>query len=339
MEKTHLKLGFVPLIDCAPLVVAKERGFFAEAGLSVELSREASWASIRDKVAVGALDGAQMLATMPLSLTLGLGALRVPTLAVMALNLGGNTITLCEALCRRMEAKGGLAPKTLKAVLDEDRAKGAPPPRFAMVYPVSPHHLELRAWLATGGIDPDCDVSLTVVPPPQMVSHLSAGDIAGFCVGEPWGSLAAYLRLGRVAATSNDIFPGRIEKVLGVTKAFAEANPATLAALIRALLDAARYCEENRDEVARLLAQAAYVNVSTEVAARTLAAHDAITFHAPGSNVPEPAQALRLLGQMRRWGQVGELEDATLAAQVYRPDLFHSAVAGTPARTLKETTP
>ncbi|MCR6632306.1 MAG: ABC transporter substrate-binding protein [Magnetospirillum sp.] len=325
MEKTRLKLGIVPLTDCAPIVAAKERGFFAEQGLEVEISREPSWANIRDKVAVGALDGAQMLATMPLSLTLGLGALREPTLAVMALNLGGNTITLSEALCRRMEAKGGLTPRALKLVLIEDKAAGAEPATFAMVYPVSTHHLELRAWLASGGIDPDRDVRLTVVPPPQMVAHLSAGNIAGFCVGEPWGSLAAEMRLGRVAATSNDIFSGRIEKVLGVTRAFTDANPDTVIALVKALVLAARWCDANRAETAALIAQPAYVNVPVDVARRALEAQGFITFHAHTANFPWRSQAIWLLREMRRWGQVGEVDERRLAEEVYRPDLYRLA--------------
>lgn len=319
----RVTLGIVPLTDCAPIVVAQEQGFFAEAGLDVAISREPSWANIRDKVAVGALDGAQMLATMPLSLTLGLGALREPTVAVMALNLGGNTITLAESLCRRMEAHGGLSATALKAVLAEDRIAGAEPPTFAMVYPVSTHHLELRAWLAAGDIDPDREIRLIVVPPPQMVAHLAAGKVAGFCVGEPWGGLAAERGLGRAVATSEDIFPSRVEKVLGLTRAFAEANPDTVTALIQALLRAGRWCDANRGELASLLARPEWLGVPVEAVRRGLNAPGFVTFS--GANEPDPAQALRLLAQMRRWGQVGELDDAELAARVYRADLFRLA--------------
>ncbi|MBX9634278.1 MAG: ABC transporter substrate-binding protein, partial [Magnetospirillum sp.] len=279
LEKTRLKLGIVPLTDCAPVVVAKERGFFAEQGLDVEISREPSWANIRDKVAVGSLDGAQMLATMPLSMSLGLGAIREPMLAAMALNLGGNTITLSAALCCRMEAKGGLSNTALKAVIDDDKAQGRAPMAFAMVYPFSTHHYELRYWMAAAGIDPDRDVRLVVVPPPQMVGHLSAGNIAGFCVGEPWGSLAANMELGRVVATSAHIFGGRIEKVLGVTRSFADANPETHKALVKALIAAGQWCDANRAEVAEIIAQPAYVNVPVEIARASLLSPGQITFH------------------------------------------------------------
>lgn len=326
LEKSRLKLGIVPLTDCAPLVVAKERGFFAEQGLDVEISREPSWANIRDKVAVAALDGAQMLATLPLSMTLGLGAIREPTIAAMALNLGGNTITLSTALCRRMEAKGGVTNRTLKAVIDEDKAAGLPAMAFAMVYPVSPHHLELRQWLAAGGIDPDLDVRLVVVPPPQMVAHLSAGNIAGFCVGEPWGSLAIKMKLGRIAATSNDLFAGRIEKVLGVTRAFADAHPETLKAMTKALINAARWCESNRAEVARLIAQPAYVNVPADVARNALDADNMLTFHAHAANFPWRSQAIWYLRQMQHWGMVSQTLDVRRTAEeVYRPDLYRLA--------------
>lgn len=330
--RTRVKLGIVPLTDCAPIVVARELGFFAQAGLEVEISREPSWANIRDKVAVGALDGAQMLATMPLSLTLGLGALREPTVAAMTLNLGGNTITLAESLCRRMEAFGGLTARALAAVLAEDRLTGAEPPTFAMVYPVSTHHLELRAWLAAGRIDPDRDVRLTVVPPPQMVAHLAAGKVAGFCVGEPWGGLAAEQRLGRVVATSQDIFPDRAEKVLGVTVRFADENPATVTALVAALLRACRWCDANREELAELLSLPEWLNVPVAVLRRGLSTPGFIRFF--GANAPDPAQAALLLGQMRRWGQVGPLNDAALAAAITRRDLFDRA-----APAFQETTP
>jgi ABC-type nitrate/sulfonate/bicarbonate transport system substrate-binding protein len=326
VERTRLKLGIVPLIDCAPLVVAKERGFFAEFGLEVEISREPSWANIRDKLAVGALDGAQMLATMPLSMSLGLGAIRAPTLAVAGLNLGGNTITLSTALVRRLDEVGGPAAAALKTVIDADRAAGRPPLAFAMVYPFSTHHYELRYWLAAAGIDPDRHIRLTVVPPPQMVGHLSAGNIAGFCVGEPWGGLAVSMDLGRIVATSDTIFAGRMEKVLGVTRAFAEAHPETVTALIKAVVSAAAWCDVNRAELADILAQPAYVNVPPEVARRALDAPHAPLFHANAANFPWRSQALWFLSQMQRWGQLGAgIEARRVAEDVYRPDLYRLA--------------
>ncbi|MBR9971015.1 CmpA/NrtA family ABC transporter substrate-binding protein [Magnetospirillum sulfuroxidans] len=326
LELNRLKLGIVPLMDAAPIVVAKERGFFAEQGLDVDISREPSWANIRDKVAVGALDGAQMLAPMPLSMSLGLGAIREPVITGLALNLGGNTITLSAALCHRLLAQGGLTGAALKQVIADDKLAGRPALAFAMVYPFSTHNYELRFWLAAAGIDPDRDVRLTVVPPPQMIGHMSAGNIAGFCVGEPWGSLAASMDLGTIVATSDSIFAGRLEKVLGVTRAWADSHPETHNALIKAVLAAASWCEANRGETADIMAQPAYVNVPRETARAALTGPQAPHFSAHCANFPWRSQAMWYLTQMQRWGQLSHSVDLRrIAEEVYRPDLFRLA--------------
>jgi len=326
MEKNRLRLGIVPLADSAPVVVAKERGFFAEAGLEVEISREASWANIRDKLALGVLDGAQMLATMPLSMTLGLAALKVPVVTAVALSLGGNTITVSAALARRLEALGGDANAGLKQIIDEDRAAGRAKMTFAMVYPFSTHHYELRYWLAAAGIDPDRDLRLAVVPPPQMVAHLSAGNIDGFCAGEPWGTLAARLGLGKRVASGNDVFAGRIEKVFGVLRDWADAHPQTHLAVVKALIRAASWCEENRAETAAILAQPAYVNTPADILREGLESPDQITFHRHAANFPWRSQALWYLGQMRRWGHLPQgVDERRTAEEAYRPDLYRLA--------------
>lgn len=326
LERNRLKLGMVPLMDAAPLVVAKERGFFAERDLDVEISREPSWANIRDKVAVGALDGAQMLAPMPLSMTLGLGAIHEPMIAGVGFNLGGNTITLSAPLCDRLKTTDESIGAALKRAVEEDKAAGRPPMTFAMVYPFSTHNYELRFWLAAVGIDPDRDVRLVVVPPPQMIGHMSAGNIVGFCVGEPWGSLAASMGLGRIVASSDTIFAGRLEKVLGVTRAWADAHPETLNALIKAILAAARWCEDNPEETADMLAQPAYVNVPREAARNALTGSQAPRFASHCANFPWRSQALWYLEQMRRWNQLNRDIDARRVAEdVYRPDLYRVA--------------
>ncbi len=333
LEKNRLKLGLVPLVDAAPLVVAKERGFFAEVGLEVELSREASWASIRDKVAVGALDGAQMLAPLPLAMTLGLSAIRVPMVAGMALNLGGNTITLANALWERMDPE--IAPAlALKAVIEADKAAGREPMTFATVYPFSPHSAELRLWLASAGIDTERDIRLVVVPPPQMIAYLSAGNISGYCVGEPWGSLAVRLGLGRVAATSRDIFAGRLEKVFAVTRDWADHHPETHVAVLEALIGAARWCDENRCELAELLAQPHYVNAPVDALMAPLLGEcglpkDLVVFHRHAANFPWRSQAMWYLEEMKRHGLLPAETDSRAAADaVFRPDLYRMA-AGT----------
>jgi nitrate/nitrite transport system substrate-binding protein len=347
-EKTRLKIGIVPLIDAAPVIVAKERGFFAEQGLSVEISREPSWSNIRDKVAVGVLDAAQMLATMPLAGTLGLGAIRRPMVAAFALNLGGNAITLSVPLSERL---AGLVPddiatpialaRALKATIDADRRARRTPMTFAVVYPTSTHAYELRYWMATAGIDPDRDLRLIVVPPPQMVAHLSAGNIDGYCVGEPWNSLAVSLGLGRIVATSADIWSGRLEKVLGTTRAWADAHPETHKALLKALIEAARWADapENRAEVADIVAKPSYVNVPREVAHASLlgefrfapeavpaARPDFVVFHRYAANFPWRSQAIWYLREMRRWSHRADGEnDRRIAEGTYRPDIFRMA--------------
>ncbi|KIL97371.1 Nitrate ABC transporter nitrate-binding protein [Paramagnetospirillum magnetotacticum MS-1] len=341
LEKIRLKLGMVPLIDAAPLVVAKERGFFAEMGLEVELSREASWASIRDKVAVGALDGAQMLAPMPLAMSLGLSPLKISMAVGMALNLGGNTITIGNALWERMQAADPesmaakpISARALKAVIDQDKALGKPPMTFATVYPYSPHAAELRLWMEAAGIDTEKDVQLTVVPPPQMISFLSAGNIVGYSVGEPWGSLAVRMNLGRIAATSRDIFAGRLEKVFAVTQSWAEDHPETHLAVLQALISAARWCDENRCELAELLAQPQYVNAPVDALMAPLLGEnglpkDLLTFHNHAANFPWRSQAMWYLEMMKRWGLAPAALDSRAAAEdVFRPDLYRVAALG-----------
>jgi nitrate/nitrite transport system substrate-binding protein len=334
-QRRRLKLGIVPLCDCAPVVVAKERGFFADQDLDVEISREQSWANIRDKVAVGTLDGAQMLAGMPLSATLGLGNIRAPIITGIGLNVGGNAITVSEGLFARMAAANPAAmarrlitAQALKSVIEADRRVGRAPMKFGMVHPFSPHNYELRAWLAQAGIDPDHDVRLVVVPPPQMVANLSAGNIVGFCVGEPWNSLAVALGLGRILITSQEIWSGRVEKVLGVRQDWVDDAPDAHKALLKALLLAAQWADrsENRAEVAEIIARPAYVNAPLEIVRLALDRPDFITFHRHLANFPWRSQALWYLVQMRRWGQLPRSVDMRRAAdEVFRADLYRLA--------------
>lgn len=335
MEKTRLRIGFVPLCDSAPLVVARERGFFAEQGLEVELSPEPSWANIRDKLAIGQFDAAQMLATMPLSGTLGLGNMRVPLVTALALNSGGNAITLSNALLERMTladpqamAEHPTTARALKTVIVQDQSAGRPPLTLAMVYPFSTHHYELRYWLAAANIDPDRDVRLVVVPPTLMVSHLSGGQISGYCVGEPWNQLAVTMGLGRRVITSHEIWGGRMEKVLAVHQDWAERNPTSHQAMIRALLLACRWIDapQNRAETADILAQPHYLNAPLSVVRTALERTAELSFHHGAANFPWRSQALWYLSQMRRWGQLsGNLDAKGLVARIYRTDLYRQA--------------
>ncbi len=350
LEKAELDLGFIPLTDCAPLVIAREKGFFGEQGLEVRLVKETSWANIRDKVAMGILDGAHMLAPMPLAATLGVGPLAKPMLTAFSLGLNGNAVTVSAGLAGRLrERRGGKVPRGLDAaqalreLIEADRAEGRAGPVLAVVFPFSMHHYQLRYWLAAGGINPDRDLRFVTVPPAQMVGRLRRGDIDGFCVGEPWNSVAVREGVGRVLATGHCIWRNGPEKVFGVTEEWAEQHARTHLAVLRALLEAARWLDapENRPEAVALIARGIYVNAPPEVVRMSLngtfqyardefprSLPDFNVFHRYAANFPWRSHALWILSQMVRWGQIVEPVDLRrIAERVYRPDLFHEAAA------------
>ena len=320
-----LTLGFIPLTDCAPLVVAKAQGFFAEEGLEVALSREASWATIRDKISVGALDGAHMLAPMALA---GDGLL-----APMALNQNGSAVTVSTrlaAMLREIDPAGMAAPlitaAPLARLVEHLRDQVAPPLTFAVVFPQSMHNYALRYWLAQAGIDPDRDVRLVVTPPPRMVEHLRSGAVDGFWVGAPWNAVAMDEGLGEVLIKASQLWPGGPDKVFGVTEAWAQGHPGELRAVLRALIRASAWADEpgNHAELVALLSRPDYVGVEPEALARALKSE--IIFHRDVAGLPRREHALWFLSQMVRWGQVGpEVDLETVAGRVYRPDLFREA--------------
>jgi ABC-type nitrate/sulfonate/bicarbonate transport system substrate-binding protein len=344
LEKTRLKLGFIPLTDCAPLAVALEKGLFRKYGLDVELSRQVSWANIRDKVAAGVLDGAHMLAAMPLATSLGLGEVNTPLIAALSLDLNGNAITVSRNLYRRMEEAdpAALADRLLSArALARVIGSGWDAMYFAMVFPFSTHNYLLRYWLASAGIVPDRDLRLTVVPPPYMVEALRSGDIDGYCVGEPWNEQAVAQNVGRSLITDYEIWNNHPEKVFGVTRDWAERHPHTHKAVLMALLEAAAWIDrpENRGEVVEILAREEYVNAAPEVVRMSMsgsfrygadekpvAMPDFNVFHRYAANFPWQSHAVWLITQMYRWGQIDEAVNIRkVAEQVYRPDLYREA--------------
>lgn len=349
-EKTDLAIGFIPLTDCAPLVIAHEKGFFKREGLKVTLSKEASWANIRDKMTIGALDAAHMLAGMPIAATLGLGAIPQAQVTALSLDLNGNAITLSNALHDRMVAADPAAmaerpmtARALKAVIDADKAAGKAPLTFAAVFPVSSHMYELRYWLASAGIDPDADLRIIVIPPPQMVANLRAGNCDGYCVGEPWNERAVEAGIGKVAITSVELWANQPEKVLGVAADWAEKNPATHEAMLRAVIAAGQWLDDpaNRAEAADIIAGRAYVNAPAEVVRMSMtgtfryAADEAPrplpdfnVFSRYAANFPWISHAEWTLTQMIRWGQIDRpIDIAATAAAVYRPDLYRKVAA------------
>ena len=347
LERNEVRLGFMALSDCAPLVIAKERGFFRRQGLSVTLERQASWASIRDKVVHGLLDGAQMLAPMPLACTLGLDGITTPMVVPMALSAGGNAITVSTALHARMREADptsmqhrSTAGRALRQVIRDARRAGQPPLRFAVVYPYSSHHHQLCYWMATEGIDPLRDVALSVIPPAGMARALGRGDIDGYAVGEPWNQLAVDQGIGVPLISSNEIWRSAPEKVFAVTAEWAERHPGTLRALVRALLEAAEWLDrpENRLEAVHVIAGESYVDAPVATVAGSMArvesgefgrspAHIGHVFSRHAATYPWVSHALWFLTQMVRWGQIEKpIPLRALAAAVYRPDLHRDAV-------------
>ncbi len=266
-EKTALTLGYLPLTDSAPLVVAHELGLFREYGLDVVLEREVSWANLRDRLIAGNLDAAQMLAPLPLAATLGLGGLRADVITGLALSLNGNAITVSPALAAAIAGEGGDvlqgARHTAQALGRWLRNNPGPTLTFAAAHTFSCHIFQLRLWLQAGGIDPERDVRLIVLPPEQMVDSLARGVIDGYCVGEPWNSVAVSRGIGAVQATGYQVWNNGMEKVLGVMESWHQRHPAAHLRLRLALMEACTWLADpsRRREAAALLAAPAYLDM------------------------------------------------------------------------------
>lgn len=348
MSLHPVSAAFMPLTDSAILVAAAALGFAEQEGIALTLTRENSWANVRDRMAVRHFDVAHMLAPMPIAFNLGLSPLAFNVIAPMALGLGGNAITVSQSLYELMQNAGNfnvLNPATvglaLKTVIVDGLSSRSRKITFAVVHPHSVHNFELRYWLAACGINPATDVDIVIVPPPLMPDALATGHIDGFCVGEPWNSIAAQNGIGVVATVKAAIWKSSPEKVLGVSKIWADQQPQTLAALLRALYHAAKWCgaQENYAELARLLALPAYLNRPADVIEAALTGKfkdadgcdlDVEDFFLPfarAATFPWQSHALWLYSQMVRWGNVKHsAENANLALKSYRPDIYRAAL-------------
>jgi ABC-type nitrate/sulfonate/bicarbonate transport system substrate-binding protein len=345
---TSLQIGFIPLIDAAALITAVEKGFTGAEGLDVTLVREVSWSNVRDKLNIGLFDAAHLLAPVPVASSLGLGHIKVPIVVPLNLSLNGNAITVSPALDAAIMAEidgDRLDPMAtahaLSRVVARRRRNGSEPLTFGMTFPFSTHNYQLRFWMAAGGVNPDEDVRLVVLPPPFMVGSIASGQVDGFCVGAPWNSIAVDRNVGRILHFGSDIMLRAAEKVLAARQHWAEKNPQALAGLVRAVFRAAEFVEapHNRSEVARILARAEYVGVDAEVILRTLEGR--LKIAADGTirtsnrymllaredaSMPDPVQAAWLYAQMVRWRQTAFSPEALQAAQdVFRPDLYEAA--------------
>jgi len=350
MTDSSIIIGFIPLLDCAPLIVAAEKGFAAEAAIDLTLVRETSWANIRDRIVVGHFDAAHMLGPMAVAATLGIGHLKVPMIAPYSLGLGGNAITVSTAVWEQMLSSGasiGAHPQRQgDALLQVVRAReqsSKPPLTFAMVYPFSCHNYELRYWLSAAGIHPDRDVRLIVLPPPLLVDALREGQIDGFCVGEPWNSLAVSVEAGCIVTSTAAIWRLSPEKVLGLKLEWAQRHPKRLAAFLRALYRASQWCDDpaNHLELSRMLAQPKYVGAPAEILLRGLSGRLALLpgadpqvvpdFYVPSRQMatfPWVSHALWFYSQMVRWQQTHYSPEHLPAVRAtYRPDLYRVALA------------
>ena len=351
MTADTMRVGFIPLVDAAALIIAVDKGFAAEEGLAIELMREVSWSNIRDKLNIGLFDAAHLLAPLAIASTLGIGHVKVPLLAPFMLGLNGNAITVSPGLYDALAAvaKGGLddpkaSAQALGRVVADRRRSGAEPLTFGMTFPFSTHNYQIRLWMAAGGVDPDEDVRLVVLPPPYMVDSLASHQVDGFCVGAPWNSVAVKLGIGRIVHFGCDIVARAPEKVLAVRAAWAANRADVLERLLRALYRAADVINDPacEDDVVALLAAPNRLDVAPEIIRGTLKGQmqmalgdgpciraDYILIGRDGAARPEPAHAAWLYAQMVRWNQTALSRDLLAAAKAcFRPDLYDAAVGG-----------
>jgi nitrate/nitrite transport system substrate-binding protein len=365
-EKDELRFGFIKLTDMAPIAVAYENGYFEDEGLYVTIEAQANWKVLLDGVIDGKLDGAHMLAGQPLAATIGYGT-KAHIVTPFSMDLNGNAITVSNDIWEQMKEyvpiKEGKPVHPIKAdymkpVVDKFTAAGKQF-KMGMVFPVSTHNYELRYWLAAGDIHPgyyaphkgdssgtiDAQALLSVTPPPQMPATLEAGTIHGYCVGEPWNQQAVFKGIGVPVITDYEIWKNNPEKVFGMTKEFTELYPNTTARVVKALIRAAKWLDENdnanRPAAVKILAQSNYVGADYDVIANSMtgtfeyekgdqrSVPDFNVFFRYFATYPFYSDAVWYLTQMRRWGQISEPKSDQwyfdVAASVYRPDIYKTA--------------
>lgn len=335
-EVSDIRLGIIALTDCSPLVIAHEKGLFKKHGIRSTIVKGASWAAIRDNLSTGDIQGTHMLIGMPLASTMGLaGSPKRPIVIPWLLNRNGQAITLQSKYKGTVKTAADFKPLTHKSL-----ASGAPL-SFAMTFPPGTHAMWMRYWLGSGGINPDKDVALVTIPPPQMVANMKVGKMDGFCVGEPWNARAISEGIGYTAITTQQIWKDHPEKVCAFTEAFAEKNPRTVKAVLKGLHEASVWLDDmsNRAETARIVSKATYINCDPQsIRARLEGEYDYgdgrkekdpnyMMFSQRNCNYPSKAYAKWFLSQYRRWGMTGGTPDYEgIATRVMRADLFTEAM-------------
>ncbi|EIF50260.1 CmpA/NrtA family ABC transporter substrate-binding protein [Sulfurovum sp. AR] len=351
IEKKKLKIGFIALTDCAPIVIAKEKGFFEKYGLDVHVAKEGGgWPGIQQKVISGEYDFSHALAGMPIAATLGING-NAHLQALLSLDFNGNGITYGNNIIKEMEKYGmdqtkrPLGSESLKKYIDaKHQAEGAnyQPLNFGMVHPVSTHNYELRYWMASSGIKPDEDTTIKPFPPPTMPSNLIAGNIEGYCVGEPWNERIVLKKKGSTLVTNYDIWNNNPEKVLQARADFVEKYPETTKAVMKAVIEAQMWLDESwehRKEAAKILSKPNYVKAPVKVLEKSMTG----TFQYLKGQDSEPnpmfnvfanyyaaypfySHGMWFITQMYRWGQLDKAVDMKeVIEKVYRPDLFAEA--------------
>lgn len=336
-EAPNVNFGIIALTDCSPIVIAHEKGLFKKYGINSTVTKGANWAAIRDNLSSGSIQATHMLIGMPLASTMGLaGSPKKPMVIPWLMNRNGQAITL------KAEWKGkvGADPKALKPFVDQAKKLGEPL-SFAMTFPPGTHAMWMRYYLGAGGIDPDKDVSLITVPPPQMVANMKIGKMDGFCVGEPWNARAIADNLGFTSVTTQDMWKDHPEKVCAFTEEFAEKNPKTVKAILKALHEASLWLDDlaNRPEQCVIVSKPTYISCDPKIIlGRLLGELDygdgrktkdefPMHFSRRNCNYPQAKYAKWFMSQYRRWGMVTGAPDYDgIAKRVMRADLYEAAM-------------
>jgi nitrate/nitrite transport system substrate-binding protein len=334
-ETPNMRFGIIALTDNASIVMAHELGYFKKFGINSVISKEASWAVIRDKLTIGDNQATHMLLGMPIASTMGLlGSPVKPMIVPWLLNRNGQAITLSNSL------KGVKAAKDLKPIVDKAKAAGTPM-SFAMTFPPGTHAMWIRYWLASGGINPDKDVSLITIPPSQMVANMKIGKMDGYCVGEPWNTRAIADGIGFTVVTTQKMWPDHPEKICAFTEEFAAKNPKTVKAVLKALHLSSQHIDkmENRPSVAEVISRPTYINCPPDVILGRLQGKydygngvkeqdpNYMIFSARNCNHPSKTFGYWWLSQFRRWGMVkGAPNYKQIVDRVLRPDIYTEAM-------------
>ena len=344
-EKKEVKIGFIPLTDCASVVMASVMEFDKKYGIKIVPSKEASWASVRDKLVNGELDASHVLYGLIYGLQMGVGGPKKDMAVLMNLNHNGQAITLSK----KLNDKGVKDGPSLAALIAKEKGDYT----FAHTFPTGTHAMWLYYWLATYGVNPFTDVKTITVPPPQMVANMRVGNMDGFCVGEPWNNRAIVDKIGFTANTTQDIWKDHPEKVLGCSAEFVQKYPNTARAMTAAVIDAGRWIDaslSNRQKTADIVSDRSYVNTDKDViVARMLGRYDNgigkvwddkdyMKFYNDGYvTYPYLSDGMWFLTQHRRWGLLKEDPDyLAVAKKVNRLDVYKDAAAAAKAAVPKD---